>query len=81
MDHNTGDTPDESELYRLDHNTEDTPDVSEYINFGPYDWVTYKQNAGLGKIQIGWWPRVSHRVGKLIYYWIRPEPGIESSFV
>ena len=24
-----------------------TPDVSEYLDFGLYDWVTYRNNAGL----------------------------------
>jgi hypothetical protein len=41
--------------------------------------VTYKQNAGLGKIEIGKWLGVSHRVGKLIPYWILPESGIAIS--
>ena len=53
--------------------------MSEYIDFGFYDWVTYKQNAGLGKIQIGRWLGVSHRVGKLMSYWILPESGIAIS--
>ena len=59
--------------------TGDTPDVSEYIDFGFYDWVTYRQNAGLGKIEIGRWMGVSHRVGKLMSYWILPESGIVMS--
>ena len=56
--------------------TGDTPDVSEYIDFGFYDWVTYRQNAGLGKVEIGRWLGVSHKVGKLMAYWILPESGI-----
>ena len=26
----------------------ETPDISEYLDFGFYDWVWYKDNAGLG---------------------------------
>ena len=59
--------------------TGDTPDLSEYIDFGFYDWVTYRQNAGLGKIEIGRWLGVSHKVGKLMSYWILPESGIVMS--
>ena len=59
--------------------TGDTPDLSEYIDFGFYDWVTYRQNAGLGKIEVGRWLGVSHRVGKLMSYWILPESGIVMS--
>ena len=32
--------------------TGETPDISEYTDFGFYDWVTHKQNAGLGEIQL-----------------------------
>ena len=56
--------------------TGDTPDVSEYIDFRFYDWVTYRQNAGLGEIEIGRWLGVSRRVGKLMSYWTFPESGI-----
>ena len=30
--------------------TGETPDISEYTDFSFYDWVTFKQNAGLGEI-------------------------------
>ena len=33
--------------------TGETPDISEYIDFGFYDWVTYRSNAGLGELSIG----------------------------
>ena len=30
-----------------------TPDISEYLDFGFYDWIWYKDNAGLGENKIG----------------------------
>jgi hypothetical protein len=57
----------------IEYITGDTPDVSEFIDFGFYDWVIYWQNAGLGKIEIGKWLGVSHKVGKLMSYWVLPE--------
>ena len=27
--------------------TGETPDISEYMDFGIYDWVLYKDNAGV----------------------------------
>ena len=29
--------------------TGETPDISEYLDFGFYNWVWYKDNAGLGE--------------------------------
>ena len=59
--------------------TGETPDITEYLDFSPYDWVTFKQNAGLGEPQIGRWLGVSHRVGPLMSYWVLPESGIPIS--
>jgi hypothetical protein len=50
--------------------TGETPDISEYLDFGFYDWVWYKENAGLGENCIGRWLGVAHRVGNLMSYWI-----------
>jgi hypothetical protein len=50
--------------------TGETPDISEYLDFGFYDWVWYKDNAGLGENKIGRWHGVSHQVGNLMSYWI-----------
>ena len=50
--------------------TGDTPDISEYMDFGFYDWVTYRPNAGLGENSLGRWLGVSHKVGQLLSYWI-----------
>ena len=60
----------------LEFVTDETPDVSEYLDFGFYDWVTYRKNTGLGQPEVGRWIGVLHRVGNLISYWILPESGI-----
>ena len=59
--------------------TGETPDISEYLDFGFYDWVTFKQDAGLGEVSIGRFLGVSHEVGSLMSYWILPESGIPES--
>ena len=59
--------------------TGETPDISEYLDFGFYDWVTYRSNAGMGTPEIGRWLGVSHRVGQLMSYWILTEHGTHIS--
>jgi len=59
--------------------TGDTPDISEYTDFGFYDWVMFRNNAGLGTAEIGRWIGVSHRVGQLMSYWILPSSCIPIS--
>ena len=59
----------------LEHITGETPDISEYIDFGFYDWVSYRTNAGTGPPEIGRWLGVSHRVGQLMSYWILTSGG------
>jgi hypothetical protein len=55
--------------------TGETPDISEYLDFGFYDHVSYKENAGLGTAAIGRWLGVSHRVGGLMSYWVLTQTG------
>ncbi len=50
--------------------TGETPDISEYLDFSFYDWVWYKDNAGVGDNKCGRWLGVSHRVGNLMSFWI-----------
>jgi hypothetical protein len=51
--------------------TGETPDISEYVDFEFYDWVSFCSNAGLlGVVQFGRWLGVSHRVGRLMSFWI-----------
>ena len=56
-----------------------TPDISEYADFGLWDWVTYKPNAGLGEPELAKWLGVSHRVGQLMTYWVLPISGVPIS--
>jgi hypothetical protein len=56
-----------------------TPDITEYLDFGFYDWVLFRNNAGLGTSELGRWLGVSHRVGQLMSYWILPKSGIPVS--
>jgi hypothetical protein len=55
--------------------TGETPDISEYLDFGFYDWVFFKENAGMGAVALGRFLGVSHRVGNLMSYWILPVTG------
>ena len=50
--------------------TGETPDISEHLDFGFYDWCTYRPNSGLGDNSIGRWLGVSHKVGQSMSYWI-----------
>ena len=53
----------------------ETPDISEYLDFGFYDKVWYKDNAGLGEALPGRWLGVSHRTGRLMCYYIITQSG------
>jgi hypothetical protein len=59
--------------------TGETPDISEYLDFEFYDWVMYRSNAGLGEVELARWLGVSHRVERMMSYWILPESGIPVS--
>jgi len=52
--------------------TGETPNITEYLDFGLYNWVTFKKNAGFSEPQLGRRLGVSHRVGPLMSYWILP---------
>ena len=60
----------------LEFITGETPDISEYLDFGFYDWVVYKSNAGVDSPELGRWLEVSHRTGIFLSYWILPASGI-----
>ena len=48
----------------------ETCDISEYIDFGLYDKVWYKDNAGASSYEPGRWLGVSHRTGRLMTYYV-----------
>ena len=52
--------------------TGETPDISQYLDFGFYDRVWFKEDAGLGETKLGRFLGVSHNVGSLMSYWILP---------
>ena len=71
----TGNIPVSSSKYAngrtaLEIITGETPDISEYLDFGFYDWVVYRSNAGMGEPSLGRWLGVSHKVGQAMSYWI-----------
>jgi len=55
--------------------TGETPDISEYLDFSFYDWIWFKENAGVGDNSCGRWLGVSHKVGNLMSYWVLTENG------
>ena len=55
--------------------TGETMDISEYLDFGFYDQVWYKDNAGLAPEQPGRWLGVSSRTGRLMCYFILTQKG------
>ena len=46
--------------------TGETTAISEYVDFGFYDWVTYKSNAGVDAPQLGKWLGVSHQMLRIV---------------
>ena len=54
----------------------ETPDISEFLDFGWYDLVWYKEDAGLGEVKLGRFLGVSHSTGSLMSYYILPSTGI-----
>ena len=59
--------------------TGETPDISQYLDFGFYNRVWFKEDAGLGETKIGRFLGVSHHTGSLMSYWVLPASGIPMS--
>ena len=59
--------------------TGETPDISQYLDFGFYDRVWFKEDAGLGETKLARFLGVSHQVGSLMSYWVLPASGIPMS--
>ena len=53
----------------------ETPDISEYLDFGWYDFVWYKEDAGIGETKLGRFIGVSHSTGSLMSFFILPTSG------
>ena len=54
----------------LEQVTDETPDISEYLDFGFYDQLWYKDNAGLGELLSERWLGVSILTSRLMCYHI-----------
>ena len=52
--------------------TVETPDISQYLDFGFYDRVWFKEDAGLGETKLARFLGVSHQVRSLMSYWVFP---------
>ena len=59
--------------------TGETPDISEYLNFGWYDKVRYKEDAGRGETKLGRFLGPSHKFVSLMSYWVFSNSGIPIS--
>ena len=55
--------------------TGETPDISEHLDFGFYDWVVYKENAGIRETLIGKFLGVPHNFGNLLTCFILGKTG------
>ena len=53
----------------------ETIDILEYLDFGFYDEVWFKDNAGLSPSEPGRWLGVSHQTGRLMCYHILTQRG------
>ena len=56
--------------------TGETPDISQYLDFGWYDWVWHKQNAGLEVPKLGRFLGVANSSSNMLTFHILPEVGI-----
>ena len=53
----------------------DTPDISQYLDFGWYQLVWYKENAGLDVQRVGRFLGIANSASNIMSYWILPESG------
>ena len=56
--------------------TGETPDISQYLDFGWYDWVWYRTNAGLDVPKLGRFLGVANSASNMLTFHILPESGI-----
>ena len=56
--------------------TGETPDISQYLDFGWYDWVWFKENAGLDVQKLGRFLGVASSSSNIMTFHILPESGI-----
>ena len=59
----------------LEKVTGETVDISNYLDFGFYDHVVYRDNAGLSEPKIGRWLGVSKNVGTMMTFYVLTQTG------
>ena len=59
--------------------TGETPDISEYLDFGWYNRVWYKEDAGLRETNVGRFLGPAHKSVSLMSSWVLPKSGIPIS--
>ena len=60
----------------LEKVTGETPDISQYLDFGWYDWVWYKENAGLDVPRLGRFLGIADSSSNMMTFHVLPESGI-----
>jgi hypothetical protein len=56
--------------------TGETPDISQYLDFGWYDWVWFKENAGLDVPKLGRFLGIANSSSNIMTFHILPPSGI-----
>ena len=56
--------------------TAKTPDISQYLDFGWYDWIWYRTNAGLDVPKLGRFLGVAKSASNMLTFHILPDSGI-----
>jgi hypothetical protein len=59
----------------LEKVTGETVDISNYLDFGFYDYVVYRDNAGLSESKIGRWLGVAKNVGTMMTFYVLTRTG------
>ena len=59
--------------------TGEKTDISQYLDFGFYNRVWLKEDAGLGETKLGRFLEVYHHIGSLMRYWVLTASGIPMS--
>lgn len=54
----------------LEKVTGETVDISNYLDFGFYDHVHYRDNAGLAEQRVGRWLGIASNVGGMMTFWV-----------
>ena len=59
----------------LEKVTGETIDISNYLDFGLYDHVVYRDNAGLSEPKIERWLGVARNVGSTMTFYVLTQSG------